>query len=125
MIKILLYIGLGGFLGSTSRYLVHKWIHSLFSGSFPLGTMTVNIVGCFLIGIIFGLSTKGTIQSNEWKLFLTTGFCGGFTTFSAFSIENIHLIKGGQYLSAFSYSGISLVAGLAATLLGILLFKSI
>ncbi|MBT3302888.1 MAG: fluoride efflux transporter CrcB [Bacteroidetes bacterium] len=123
MVRILLFIGVGGFLGSTSRYLMHKWVHSIFTGSFPLGTMTVNIIGCFLIGIIFGLSTKGNIQSNEWKLFLTTGFCGGFTTFSAFSLENINLLKDGQLLSFFGYTGLSLVVGLGATVLGILLIK--
>ena len=120
--KILLAIGLGSFIGGVSRYLLTFFIQNKFLSTFPYGTLVVNITGCFLIGIIYGLSEKGNI-SAEWRLFLATGIMGGFTTFSSFSNETVSMMREAQYWQAFSYVGISIIIGLAATFGGISLIK--
>jgi CrcB protein len=86
--KIILAIGIGSFIGGILRYLLSLFIQNKFLSAFPFGTMSVNILGCFLIGLVFGLSDRGNI-SMEARLFLATGFLGGFTTFSAFSNETV------------------------------------
>lgn len=122
--KILFLVGLGGFLGSVSRYGLSHYVDAHMLSSFPYGTMLVNIAGCFIIGIIYALSTDGGV-TPEARLLLATGFCGGFTTFSSFSYESITLLQDGQFLYAFAYSGLSLLIGFAATFLGIVLIKSL
>ena len=118
MIKHILLVGLGGSMGSIARYLCQRWFAASFTHSFPWGTFTVNVVGCLLIGIFWGLSFK-TFESNEsWKLFLMTGLCGGFTTFSAFTLEGIGLLKEQKLALFFVYVGASVLIGLAATYLG-------
>src|SRR6266700_1137421 len=98
MDRSILLVGLGGFLGSISRYLVAVFFAGQFSSSFPFATFAVNAAGCFLIGILFALSDRGNILTPEWRVFLTTGFCGGFTTFSTFSYENVSLLKNSDFL---------------------------
>ncbi len=120
--KILLAIGLGSFIGGVSRYLLTVFIQNKFLSTFPFGTLAVNIIGCFLIGIIYGLSDKGNVNA-EWRLFLATGIMGGFTTFSSFSNETVSMMRDAQYWQAFSYVGISVIIGLAATFGGISLIK--
>lgn len=120
--KILLAIGLGSFLGGISRYLVTLFLQNKFLSTFPYGTLGVNIIGCFLIGIVYGLSARGNINV-EWRLFLATGFLGGFTTFSSFSNDTVSLLRDAQYLQAFSYVALSVVVGLVATFGGISLIK--
>jgi CrcB protein len=120
--KIILVIGLGSFIGGISRYLLSQFIQNKFLSSFPYGTLGVNIIGCFLIGIVFGLSDRGNI-SMEWRLFLATGILGGFTTFSAFSNETVSLLRDGQLWHALSYVGCSVIIGLLATFSGISLIK--
>jgi len=120
--KILLAIGLGSFLGGISRYLLTLFIQNKILSTFPYGTLGVNIIGCFLIGIVFGLSARGNINV-EWRLFLATGFLGGFTTFSSFSNETISMLRDAQYWQAFSYVGLSVLVGLVATFGGISLIK--
>jgi CrcB protein len=120
--KILLAIGFGSFLGGISRYLITLFIQNKFLSTFPYGTLGVNIIGCFLIGIVYGLNTRG-IVNIEWRLFLATGFLGGFTTFSSFSNETISLLRDAQYWQAFSYIAVSVLIGLAATFGGISLIK--
>jgi CrcB protein len=92
---------------------------------FPFATLIVNVGGCFLIGVLFALSDRGNLLSPEWRIFLTTGFCGGFTTFSTFSYESLLLVQDGEYLYLAAYVAISVFVGLAATYLGILLIRSI
>jgi CrcB protein len=118
-------VGIGGFLGSVARYLVAILFAGYLSSAFPFATLTVNVVGCFLIGILFALSDRGNTLSPEWRIFLTTGFCGGFTTFSTFSYESLRLMQDGEFLYLALNVLISVVAGFAATYLGILLIKSI
>ncbi|HWB63485.1 MAG TPA: fluoride efflux transporter CrcB [Chitinophagales bacterium] len=122
--RILLLIGTGGFIGSVGRYLLSVLIQDKMLSSFPFGTLSVNIIGCFLIGALFALSEKGMV-STDWRLFLVTGVCGGFTTFSSFSNETIALMRGGQIGYAFAYVAASLILGLLATFLAITIFKLI
>jgi len=120
--KIILAIGLGSFIGGISRYLITLFIQNKFLSTFPFGTLCVNILGCFLIGVIYGLSDKGNI-SPTWRLFLATGIMGGFTTFSSFSNETVSMLRDAEYVPAFSYVAFSVMFGLAATFGGISLIK--
>lgn len=115
MIKNLLVVGLGGAIGSMLRYLAFLLITTK---HFPLATFAVNITGSFIIGLVLAYSLKEESFLNNWKLFLATGICGGFTTFSAFAAENIVLIQNGKFLIAFAYITFSIILGLAATFAG-------
>jgi fluoride exporter len=123
MIRTLFFVGIGGFLGSISRFLASKFIQNNLESAFPFGTFIVNITGCFLIGFIYGLSERSNIISNEWKLFLTVGFCGGFTTFSTFANENLALLRDGDFFHFLIYTGLSIFLGIAATFFGVLITK--
>ena len=118
MIKNILLVGLGGGLGSMARYLCQRWFAFHFSYSFPWASFAVNITGCFLIGLLWGLSFRSFDSNESWKLFLMTGLCGGFTTFSAFTLEGIGLIKEQKLLLFFAYAAGSVLLGLLATFIG-------
>ena len=120
----ILLIAIGGAIGSVSRYGCQKWIYQFYPHPFPFGTFVVNILGSLLIGLFFGLSERGNIMSPEWRLFLTTGFCGGYTTFSTFSFETLALLKEGNYGYALMYIILSVVLGLMAVWLGTIIVKS-
>ena len=109
---------MGSFIGGISRYLLSLFIQTKLTTSFPFGTLGVNIIGCFLIGLVFGLADKGGL-SNEWRIFLATGIIGGFTTFSAFSNETVTLLRDGQFWYAAIYISASVMLGLLATFGGI------
>lgn len=115
--KSLLLVGVGGFIGSIARYLVSKLNVSLSLFSIPVGTLLVNICGSFLIGMFAALATRGII-SAETRLLLVVGLCGGFTTFSTFSNENLTLIQTGHAGVAIVYACISVALGLLAVVLG-------
>jgi CrcB protein len=123
MIKNILLVGLGGGLGSMARYCCQRWITMNYLSSFPWGTFAVNIIGCFLIGIFWGLSFRSFQGNENWKLFLMTGLCGGYTTFSAFTLEGIGLIKEQKMFLFFSYIAASVILGLAATFAGMKLIR--
>lgn len=123
MFKLILLAGTGGFIGSVARFLSSRYITEQFLTSFPLGTLVVNISGCFLIGLLYGLSERGNLLSEEWRIFLTVGFCGGYTTFSSFTHENLTLIRDGAFLYFALYTGLSVVLGLLATFLGNAIIK--
>jgi len=116
--RIVLFIGLGSFVGGAGRYLLSQLIQSKALTAFPYGTLTVNIIGCLLIGIVYGIAERSGL-SNEWRLFIATGILGGFTTFSAFSYESISLMRDGQAGTALLYIGCSVVLGLLATYIGL------
>ncbi|HKK47433.1 MAG TPA: fluoride efflux transporter CrcB [Balneolaceae bacterium] len=122
MLKTLILVGSGGFLGSSLRYLLSRYIESNWLSSFPYGTFGVNVLGCLIIGLIYGLSIKN-LASGEVRLLLATGFCGGFTTFSSFSYEFLSLMQDGQHWYAFLYCFGSLLAGLLAVWIGLTLIK--
>jgi len=93
----IIFVALGGALGSAARYAVSQFISDHTASTFPFSTMAVNIAGCLLIGLVYGLSARHGFLSDNMKLLLTTGFCGGFTTFSTFSLETIRLGAEGAY----------------------------
>lgn len=120
--KIILAIGTGSFIGGVLRYLLSQMVQTKFLTTFPFGTLTVNIIGCFLIGLVFGLTDRGNL-TQEWRLFLATGLLGGFTTFSAFSIESLSLFRDGQFFYATAYISSSVVVGIIATFIGFAIIK--
>lgn len=121
MLQILL-VFFGGGLGSIARYLVTKFMISNFPTTFPLGTFTVNIVGSFFIGLIISFIEKYQLNPQIYLL-LATGFCGGFTTFSAFAYENNFYVKNHEYILLVGYTFMSLFWGFSATFLGMYLVK--
>jgi CrcB protein len=116
--KQLLLVFLGGGLGSSLRYFISKYLNDSQLG-IPYGTFFVNILGCLVIGFLLGLAYKYKSISNETMLILATGFCGGFTTFSAFAYENYIYFRSGDYLSLGLYTIISLIFGIVAVVIGI------
>lgn len=122
MSRILL-IGLGGFIGGIARFLAASYFTRIFPSAFPYGTFIVNISGCLAIGILYGLSERFSWITPEWRLFLTTGICGGYTTYSSFTYENVNLIQQGNYLVFALYSIASFALGLLAVFLGLTINK--
>ena len=105
-------VGIGGAAGSILRFALQRWVNH----SFPIGTFCVNIAGCFLIGIVWGLTSRGLGENT--RLFLATGFCGGFTTFSAFSQESLQLLMDDRWAFFLFYVMGSVIIGLLATYFG-------
>lgn len=125
MLKSLFIAGLGGFIGTVLRFWVSRFIQVSFDTVFPWGTFLVNILGSLLIGIFFGLSERGNIMSPEWRVFLTVGLCGGFTTFSSFSYDALLLIQSKEILRVVLYASLSFFLGLVAVFTGRLMIKAI
>jgi len=123
MLRSIILVGAGGFLGSVFRYISGLALNQLFPHAFPAGTFFVNISGSLLIGLIFGLSEKGGMGSSELRLFLTAGFCGGFTTFSSFANENLMLLREGQITIFLFYTFLTVIIGLFAVWLGYAITK--
>jgi len=122
MLKDILYIGAGGAIGSILRYLISLAIKNG-SATFPWATLTVNIVGCLLIGLLYGITSRTPEINQQINLFLTVGLCGGFTTFSTFSKESIILLQSGNNILCAIYIIASVVIGIAAVAIGYWLMK--
>lgn len=113
MIKFLL-VGLGGALGSMLRYGIQRWLND---AQFPYGTLAVNIVGCFLIGLFAALSLRHFLSINH-SVLLIAGFCGGFTTLSAFGLESLQLLQQQRWIVFFGYTVVTIVLGVISTFIG-------
>ena len=122
LIKSILAVGAGSFLGGAGRYLVSLAMKGVSKG-FPWATLAVNLAGCFLIGLLWGVFSKNGSDSSNWTLFLTVGLCGGFTTFSTFSKEALVMLQGGNIWGFSGYVAISVIAGIALVALGYYLMR--
>lgn len=125
MLKSFFIAGLGSFFGGGFRFLLSHFIQIQNTHSFPLATLVVNILGCLFIGLLYGFFDRGLLLNSSWKLFLTVGFCGGFTTFSTFMNESLQLIKAANIWYFSLYIAASLFLGLLAVFLGYQLIKFI
>ncbi len=116
----ILIVGLGGFLGSIGRYLLSSLIlHLTAQDRFPFGTLAVNVLGCLVVGLLAGIAERHHAFGPDGRLFLFTGLLGGFTTFSAFGLETMYLVRRGDLDLAALYAGGSVVLGIAAVWLGL------
>lgn len=122
--KIILLVGAGGAAGSIARFLLQYFIGRYYPSSFPWGTLVVNVVGCFIIGVVYAFGEKGNVLAPEIRVLLATGFCGGFTTFSSFAYENISLMRDGELFYTFMYVAASIIVGFLAAYMGVLIVKS-
>lgn len=133
MIRAVLLVALGGAVGSALRFLTSAFVGKYFQGSFAspiraslsgsLATFFTNLIGCFVIGILMGYFLKSAADHSQMRFLLVTGFCGGYTTFSAFAYENVNLMQQNNYATAFGYVVLSVVAGLAAVWAGMILSR--
>lgn len=121
----LLAVGFGGALGAIARYLISVWTIQRFSNGFPLGTLLVNAIGAFLIGILFVFISERAIIAAQWRPLLVVGLLGSLTTFSTFSIETVTMLQQGQWISAIAYIVGSVIICLALTWAGIELARLI
>ena len=125
MLKSLFFVGLGSCVGGMARYFLSRVVQQWSLSSFPFGTMAVNILGCFAIGLFYALFEQQNLMNTYLKLFLTVGFCGGFTTFSTFVNENYLLVKDGNFMSFVMYVGGSIFLGFIMLYLGYWLVRDV
>lgn len=123
MIKSLLIVGIGSFFGGALRYYLSSLMKTVCNQYFPWGTLLVNLIGCFLFGVVFAIFNRASSPTNTWCLLLTTGVCGGFTTFSAFAHESVQMLQNGNLLGFANYIVISIILGLLLIALGYWIVK--
>ncbi len=123
MLRTIILVGTGGFIGSVMRYLVQYFMEKSLTSTFPWGTLIANIAGSFLIGTVFALADKGNLMTPEWRIFLTVGICGGFTTFSAFSYNNFMMLKEQVYGPLLLNVGGNVILGLLAVYAGVIFIR--
>ena len=122
IIRNTIFIGGGSCIGGAARYIISVAMKAMSKG-FPWGTLIVNLVGCLVIGLLWGFFSKNSSESSSWALFMTVGICGGFTTFSTFSKEALMMLQAGNFLSLLAYVTISVIAGLALVAAGYYLVR--
>lgn len=122
---VLLWVAIGGALGSMARYGVNVWSGRVFGTEFPWHTLIVNVLGCFIMGALTGLMAQKLNVSQEVRAFLTTGILGGFTTFSAFSLDVAFLVERKATLAAGAYVAASVLLSLAAVFAGLHLMRTL
>ncbi len=123
VVSNIIWVGCGSCIGGVLRYLVSKGIQTVCDTIFPWGTFIVNVIGCLIIGLVYGYLDKGGYMNDGLRLFLTVGFCGGFTTFSTFMNENYLLFSGTENLSVLLYTGSSVLVGFFMVYLGYFLSR--
>jgi fluoride exporter len=123
MLRTILLVGTGGFIGSVLRFLVQYYMEKGLENTFPWGTLIANVTGSFIIGIIFALAEKGYLLNAEWRIFFAVGVCGGFTTFSAFAYNNFTMIKESAIGPLLFNVGANLFFGILAVYLGIIFIR--
>ena len=123
MLKSILLVGIGSFFGGALRYAVSLIMKNITSQIFPWATLSVNLIGCFLLGLIFALFGKYDTVNSTLCLLLATGFCGGFTTFSTFANESLQMLQCGNILGFACYVLASLILGIALVALGYYLVR--
>jgi len=123
MLKSILIVGFGGFVGTVARFLTSRYFQENITSVFPWSTLFINIAGSLLIGFIYGLSEKGDFLSSDVRLFLTVGICGGFTTFSTFSNDAFLLLRQDEWIRFAFYTSMSFFLGLLAVYGGRIIIK--
>ena len=123
MLRAIILVGAGGGAGSIFRYLTSVFVGKCFQTAFPLATFITNILGCLIIGLLFGVFERYQMTNPDLKYLFVTGFCGGYTTFSTFAAENINLFQSENSLTAFAYIAVSVIVGLLAVWAGVALAK--
>ena len=123
MIKSFLIVGIGSFIGGALRFGISTWMKQVCHQGFPWGTLTVNLLGCFTIGILYGLFNRYSSLSSSWCLLLTTGLCVGFTTFSTIANESMQMLQQGNTGGFVSYVATSIIAGISLVALGYWIVK--
>lgn len=119
LLRSLLLVGAGGAVGSMARYGIGHISNKYIPTTFPIGTFAVNVIGCLVIGMLFGLVSRSSWIQQSGYLLLASGFCGGFTTFSTFALDNVSLMQKGQSATALIYTVLSLALGLVLCRVGI------
>lgn len=122
--KDIMLVGIGGGGGSIMRFIIQQYALPLRPGTFPWATFIVNITGCLIIGVLYGLAEKTSFLTPQWRLLLATGFCGGYTTFSAFAYENSIVLKTGNISMAAIYAVASVILGILGVFAGSFVVKS-
>jgi CrcB protein len=118
VVKLYLYVALGAGVGGVARLALAGFVQERAGAAFPAGTLVINLTGSFLLGVLIRYTLQSTAVSPEVRAMLTTGFCGGYTTFSTFSYETARLLQDGEYGRAAVYVGVSVIGALLATLAG-------
>ncbi|MGM0422722.1 MAG: fluoride efflux transporter CrcB [Pseudomonadota bacterium] len=119
----ILFIALGGALGAAGRYGVTGFFTRLLGPDFPYGTLAVNVLGSFVLGLVIGIGAHYIVLSEQFKMFFITGFLGAFTTFSTFSLNTVTLFERGEVLQASAYIAASVIVSIAMLMLGLMMTR--